>query len=183
VSPFSCALAGLAAGLLGSAALAQTPGIGRPATGEEIAGWNIDVAPDGAGLPAGRGTVRKGEKVYARACASCHGPAGRAGPGFSAPPLAGGQGSLATAHPDRTVGSYWPYATTLFDYVRRAMPYDAPESLTADQLYGVCAYILSLDGIVGENAELDAKSLPGIRMPNRTGFRPAYDEERKGVWR
>jgi len=180
-------MAGLAAaGLLAmAAATAQGPryGIGRPATAEETAGWNIDVTPDGAGLPAGHGSVREGARIYALACASCHGANGGGGAVERGPPLAGGRGSLATAHPDKTVGSYWPYATTLFDYIRRAMPYNAPESLTADEVYAVSAYVLYLNGIVAEGAQLDADTLAKIRMPNRLGFKNAYQEETRGLWR
>jgi len=142
-------------------------GLGSPATPEQIAGWDIDARADGAGLPAGQGSVLQGEAIYAHSCAGCH---GRAGEGGLADALVGGNGSLATARPVRTVGSYWPYATTLFDYVRRAMPYNAPQSLTADQTYAVVAYVLRLNQIVPDGAVLDAKSLPRVRMPNRNGF-------------
>jgi len=142
-------------------------GLGSPATPAEIAGWNIDVRADGAGLPPGQGSVSEGQAIYATSCAGCH---GRAGEGGMADALVGGAGSLATAKPVRTVGSYWPYATTLFDYVRRAMPYTAPQSLTANQTYAVVAFVLNLNHIVPDGAVLDAKSLPHVRMPNRNGF-------------
>jgi len=142
-------------------------GIGHTATPAEIAGWDIDVRADGKGLPTGRGSVHEGEKIFAENCAACHGAKGEGKP---ADQLAGGFGTLATSKPVRTVGSYWPYAPTLFDYIRRAMPFNAPQSLTADQAYAVSAYILFLNKIVPEDAVLDASSLPKVAMPNRDGF-------------
>ena len=184
MSPPRTALA-VAAALLPAAAPAQSPTatIGRPATSAEIAGWNIDIAPDGAGLPPGHGNARAGERVYAAACAACHGERGQGGTVQPGPALVGGIGSLASAHPDRTAGSYWPYATTLFDYIRRAMPYNAPQSLSADQIYAVCAYILFLNGIVDRDAELDATRLPQTRMPNRDGFIDVHEGEMRARWR
>jgi mono/diheme cytochrome c family protein len=143
------------------------PAFGRAATAQEVAAWDISIPPSGAGLPAGSGTAKQGEAVYIAQCQACHGPKGVGKP---ADPLVGGVGSLATAKPVRTVGSYWPYATTLFDYTRRAMPVTKPLSLTNDEAYAVTAYLLYLDGIIGENAEMNAKTLPQVRMPNRDGF-------------
>jgi cytochrome c len=142
-------------------------GIGRPATAAEIAGWNIDVGRDGSNLPEGRGSVGQGRDVFAQQCASCHGEKGEGGLGDR---LVGGQGTLGTPKPIRTVGSYWPYATTLFDYIRRAMPQNAPQSLSNDELYAVSAYILNLNGLVAADATLEAKSLAVINMPNRDKF-------------
>jgi S-disulfanyl-L-cysteine oxidoreductase SoxD len=142
-------------------------GIGRPATADEIAGWDIDVRADGQGLPPGRGTVSDGHKIYAQVCAACH---GQNGEGKPADQLVGGFGTLATTKPVRTVGSYWPYATTLFDFIRRAMPFNAPQSLSDDQVYAVSAYILYLNKIVPESAVLDAVSMAKVVMPNRNGF-------------
>lgn len=142
-------------------------GLGRTATPEEIAGWDIDVRADGAGLPPGRGSVLEGRRIFEETCAACHGDKGQGKPMDQ---LVGGAGTLATAKPVKTVGSYWPYATTLFDYVRRAMPLTAPQSLTPDQVYAVSAYVLYLNGIVAESAVLDAASLPEVKMPNRNGF-------------
>jgi cytochrome c len=147
--------------------------LGRPASAAEVAGWDIDVAPDGKGLPPGSGSVAQGRAVFAEICGACHGLQGEKGDGKPIDPLAGGQDSLGGAKPLRTVGSYWPYATTLFDYIRRAMPFSAPGSLSADQTYAAVAYILYLNQIVPENATLDAASLPLVRMPNRNGFVPA----------
>ena len=143
-------------------------GIGRAATPEEIAGWNLDIGRDGSGLPLGSGTVSHGHDVFVQQCAACHGEKGEGAVGDR---LVGGQGTLATQNPVRTVGSYWPYAPTLFDYIRRAMPQNSPQSLSNDDVYAVSAYILSLNGLLPGDATLDAKSLAAIRMPNRDGFR------------
>jgi mono/diheme cytochrome c family protein len=144
-------------------------GLGRTAADEEIGAWNIDVAPNGEGLPPGRGTVKQGAEVYAAKCAACHGPTGTEGPKDR---LVGGQGTLATSKPIKTIGSYWPYATTLYDYIRRAMPFDAPQSLTADETYAVIAWLLFENHIIAEDDVMDAESLPRVRMPNRNGFVP-----------
>lgn len=159
-------LAAIAAAMPGQASAAGF-GIGRPATAAEIAGWDIDARADGQGLPPGRGSVRDGREVYAEVCAACH---GQNGEGKPADQLVGGFGTLPTAKPVRTVGSYWPYATTLFDYIRRAMPFNAPQSLTNNQVYAVSAYILYLNKIIPEDAVLDAESLSSVVMPNRNGF-------------
>ena len=142
---------------------------GRPATIEEMKLWDIDVRPDGKGLPEGSGTVAHGKSVYEENCEACHGPNGQGG---IKDRLAGGQGSLATENPIKTVGSYWPYATTLFDYIHRAMPYQAPGSLSVDDTYAVAAYILNLNGILSSDGTLDRNTLPAIKMPNREGFIP-----------
>jgi S-disulfanyl-L-cysteine oxidoreductase SoxD len=147
---------------------AQSPyGIGRPATEAEIAGWNIDIGRDGANLPPGSGTVAHGQEVFEQQCVACHGEKGAGGVGDR---LAGGQGTIATAKPIKTVGSYWPYAPTLFDYIRRAMPQNAPQSLSNEDVYAVSAYILNLNGLVPADATLDARSLSAIKMPNRGMF-------------
>jgi len=143
------------------------PAFGRAATAQEVAAWDISIPPGGAGLPAGSGTVKQGESVYVAQCQACHGPKGVGKP---ADPLVGGVGSLATDQPVRTVGSYWPYATTLFDYTRRAMPATKPLSLSNDEVYAVTAYLLHLNGIVAENAVMNAQTLPQVKMPNREGF-------------
>jgi cytochrome c len=145
----------------------KPPALGTPVGAAEVARWDISIPPSGAGLPAGSGTARQGEKVYEQKCLACHGPKGAGKP---ADALVGGVGSLASKAPVRTVGSYWPYATTLFDYVRRAMPITNPLSLTNDEVYAVTAYVLSLNGIVGEDAVMNAQSLPQVKMPNRDGF-------------
>jgi S-disulfanyl-L-cysteine oxidoreductase SoxD len=151
-----------------SGAQAQSPyGIGRPATAAEIAGWNIDVDRDGHNLPPGSGSVSHGQEVFDAQCASCHGAKGAGGVGDR---LVGGQGTLASPKPVKTVGSYWPYAPTLFDYIRRAMPQNAPESLSNEDVYAVSAYILNLNGLLPADATLDAKALSAIKMPNRGMF-------------
>jgi S-disulfanyl-L-cysteine oxidoreductase SoxD len=143
-------------------------GFGNPATAEEIAGWDIDVAADGAGLPPGSGSVQQGEELYARLGAKCHGAKGEGGEG--GPPLVGGIGSLNTDTPLKTIGSYWPHAPVLFDYIHRAMPADNPQSLTADEVYALCAYLLYLNGIIPGDAVMDATTLPQVVMPNHAGF-------------
>src|SRR3984885_9377587 len=151
-----------------TSAQAQSPyGIGRPATPAEIAGWNIDIDREGHNLPPGSGTVSHGHEVFDQQCAACHGAKGEGGIGDQ---LVGGQGTLATPKPVRTVGSYWPYATTLFDYIRRAMPQNAPESLGNDDVYAVSAYILHLNGLIPADTPLDAGALRAIKMPNRNMF-------------
>ena len=153
--------------LLPSVCAAQGPNLGRPLTPEEIRKIDITVTPDGRGLPAGSGSVSAGAAVYAKSCLSCHGAQGAGKPQDQ---LTGGVGSLASGKPVKTPASYWPAATTLFDYVRRAMPIASPQSLTNDEVYAVTAYILSIDGIVPSDAVLDAKSLPRVKMPNKDGF-------------
>ncbi len=142
---------------------------GRPATPAEIALWDIDVRPDGKGLPPGSGTVAQGKEIFADNCAACHGDNGVGG---IKDRLAGGQGTLASATPVKTVGSFWPYATTLFDYIHRAMPYQAPGSLSNDDTYAVAAYILYLNGILPADGKLDREGVPRIKMPNHDGFVP-----------
>src|ERR1700722_3141195 len=150
-------------------AQAQSPyGIGRAATPAEIAGWNIDVDRDGHNLPPGRGSVSHGHEIFDQQCAACHGAKGEGG--SVGERLVGGQGTLATPKPVRTVGSYWPYAPTLFDYIRRAMPQNAPQSLSDEDVYAVSAYILNLNGLLPADATLDAKTLSAIKMPNRSMF-------------
>lgn len=150
-------------------AQAQRLGLGQTPGAAQIRGWDIDVRADGTGLPPGRGSVAQGQAIYAARCQACHGANGEKG---TAPRLAGGQGTLATKAPVLTVGSYWPYATTLYDYIHRAMPLDSPQSLTPDEVYAVTAYTLHLNGIVKSDAVLDAAALAAVRMPNQDGFRP-----------
>ncbi|WP_447980700.1 c-type cytochrome [Candidatus Nitrospira bockiana] len=147
----------------------DTYGLGRPATEDEIRAWNIDVSPTGEGLPPGRGTVKQGAQIYARKCASCHGATGTEGPKDR---LVGGRNTLTTTKPIKTIGSYWPYATTLYDYIYRAMPFDAPQSLSPDEAYSVIAWLLFQNQIVAEDAVIDTQTLPKIEMPNRHGFIP-----------
>jgi S-disulfanyl-L-cysteine oxidoreductase SoxD len=143
-------------------------GIGTPASPADFAAADLTIFADGRGLPAGRGTAREGRTIYAARCAACHGPRGEGTANF--PQLVGGAGSLKTDAPVLTVGSYWPYATTLWDYTRRAMPYQEPGTLTPSDVYAVTAYLLYMNGIVSEDAMLDPRTLPAVRMPNRDGF-------------
>jgi mono/diheme cytochrome c family protein len=158
---------GLACGLGGGTAVAETPGLGQPIAEGDIAAWNIDVLPDGTGLPSGSGTVKQGAAIYAQKCALCHGENGvNPAPGFL--PLVG-PAKFDRIDTMKTV-PYYKYATTLFDVIRRAMPYPMPKTLTNEELYALSAYILSLNKIIGENEVMDAKSLPQVKMPNRDNF-------------
>jgi cytochrome c len=167
----------------GSKALAQMPtyGVGRAPTPEEVKAWDLTIPPDGQGLPPGRGTAVLGKPVYEDRCAACHGENGE-DPKYRA--LVGGRGPLTSAElsenldwilggkPVLTIGRFWPYATTLWSYINRAQPFDEPGSLTHDQVYAVTAYLLYLNGIIGEADVLDARTLPAVKMPNRNGFVP-----------
>jgi cytochrome c len=159
------------AGCAGTAAVVETPNLGQPVTEAAIAGWDISVAPEGGGLPAGRGTSAQGALVYETKCQTCHGAKGIGQPNDR---LVGGQGTLASAAPVRTVGSYWPYATTVFDYVRRSMPYTQSQSLTNDEVYAVTAYLLHQNGIIADTDEMNAQTLPRVKMPNRDNFIVVY---------
>jgi S-disulfanyl-L-cysteine oxidoreductase SoxD len=160
---------------------AQSPGyqLGREPTPEEIRELGSAIAPDGTGLPAGSGTVAAGRALFAAECARCHGPAGEGDIGAR---LVGGHGTLATPRPLKTVGSFWPYATTLWDYVNRAMPFDQPGLLQPPEVYAAVAYVLNLNGIIAADQVMDAASLPKVKMPNRDGFvadpRPDVRKER-----
>jgi len=153
------------------ALLPQQPryGFGQPATAEQIRSADITVQPDGRGLPPGRGTAVAGEVVFRSRCVVCHNERGAGRPG-EYPALVGGIGTLATSKPKKTVGSYWPYATTVWDHINRAMPFNTPHILPPNDVYAVTAYILFLNGIVQQNQELNEKTLPAIVMPNRNGF-------------
>jgi len=154
----------------------EGPNLGREATPAQIAGWDISVGPDGAGLPPGRGTPAAGAMVYEQKCLICHGARGAGQPNDR---LVGGQGTLAGKTPVRTIGSYWPYATTIFDYVRRAMPYIQPQSLSNDEVYAVTAYLLQINGIIGEQDEMNAQTLPKVKMPNQANFIVVYPSRAK----
>lgn len=145
-------------------------GYGTPASPEARAGWDIDVRPDGLGLPVGSGSVADGEVLYEAQCAECHGSFGEGVGRY--PVLAGGMGSLTHERPERTIGSFWPYTSTLFDYIRRAMPYTRPESLSGDETYAVTAYVLYLNDLVDDDFVLDRETLPALRLPNEKNFTP-----------
>jgi S-disulfanyl-L-cysteine oxidoreductase SoxD len=143
------------------------PRLGQPLTAEDASRFDLSVFPDGRGLPPGRGTAVQGAVLYVEKCAVCHGPGGR---GATAEELAGGSAPLTAKSPDKTIGLYWPYATTIFDFTRRAMPMFAPGSLSADEVYALTAYLLFANGLIGEADEMNATSLRAVRMPNRKGF-------------
>lgn len=145
-------------------------GIGRPATEAEIAAIDIDVMPDGTGLPDGHGSFAEGQALYAEKCAACHGEELEGIKETGAPALIGGRGSLATPKPVKTVESYWPYASTLYDYVHRAMPLTEPGSLTPDEVYALSAFILGRGGVIPESSTLDAAAMRQVVMPNADGF-------------
>jgi cytochrome c len=155
-----------------SAFAADAPKFGKPISEADAKAWDISIAPDGKGLPEGSGTPAQGAMIYAQKCASCHGEKGEGGLG---PRLVGGQGTLkAPAQPVQTVGSYWPYATSVFDFVRRAMPYAQPKSLTNDEVYAVVAYIFSINGIIKDTDVMNKDTLAKVQMPNRDGFIDLY---------
>jgi len=143
-------------------------GYGSPATEQQIAGWDIDVRPDGTGLPPGEGSVEDGEWIYEEQCAQCHGSFGESVRGY--PALAGGQGSLTDPRPKKTVGSYWAYTSTLWDYIHRAMPFTQPESLSDDEVYAVTAYVLYLNDLVEDDFVLSRDNLTSVRLPNEGNF-------------
>ena len=157
----------------GVTSAAEIPKLGKPISEGDLKAWDISIAPDGVGLPAGSGTPAQGATVFAAKCAACHGAKGEGGQG---PQLVGGIGSLPAPNPNpvRTVGSYWPYATTVFDYVRRTMPWNQPKTLTNDETYAVVAYVLNLNGIVKDGEVLNKDTLAKVRMPNRDGFIELY---------
>lgn len=164
----------IAAAVAGSHAFAQQgPGLGQPISAQDLAPWDISIQPDGAGLPAGSGTAAAGERIYAVKCVACHGEKGAGQPNDR---LVGGQGTLTELAQIRTIGSFWPAATTVFDYIRRAMPFLEPQSLTNDEVYALTAYLLALNGIIDEDDEMNARTLARVRMPNRDGFIVSYPE-------
>jgi len=161
--------------LLGASAIAdELPNLGEHVTAAEAAALDLTVLPDGDGLPEGSGNAVGGAVVYRNNCMACHGEGGTDGINDR---LAGGHGSLTGEKPIKTVGSFWPYATTIFDYIRRAMPYQTPGQLSNDEVYAVTAYLLYINDAVGQNDEINASTLPGVRMPNRDNFVWDYAQE------
>lgn len=158
----------LVSGGAGGVAAGERYGFGQPASPEQIAGWDIDVRPDGQGLPEGQGTAAAGEAIFMERCAVCHGEFGEAFGRY--PPLLGGADTLASNDPVKTVGSYWPYASTLWDYIYRAMPFGDAQSLSADEVYALTAFLLYINDIVDDDFVLDRETLPAVEMPNREGF-------------
>lgn len=149
-------------------------GLGRPALPEEIKAWDTDVRPDGKGLPVGKGTAKQGDAIFQAQCATCHGEFGEGAGRW--PVLAGGAGTLKADRPDKTVGSFWPDLSTVYDYIHRAMPYGNARSLSDDDVYALVAYILSMNDIKDENFELNEKNFTSIKMPNANAF---YDDDRE----
>jgi len=152
--------------LVSTSGLAQTPNLGKPLTPDELAGWDINILPDGTGLPAGSGTTSEGARIYSAKCAMCHGENGKGGTNARLV----GREPIKDMESEKTIANFWPYATTLFDYIRRAMPWRQPRSLSNDEVYALTAYILSLNKLIGENETMNAQTLPKVRMPNRDGF-------------
>jgi S-disulfanyl-L-cysteine oxidoreductase SoxD len=156
----------LALALTSSAAFAQAPNLGKPINPAEIAAWDINILPDGTGLPPGSGTPTEGARVYAAKCSACHGQNGKGGPNAA---LAGGS-PIKDMESEKTIANFWPFATTVFDYIRRAMPWRQPRSLSNDEVYALTAYIFSINKLIGENDAMNAQTLPKVQMPNRGGF-------------
>ena len=152
----------------------NTPGLGQEVTPEEVAAQDISIFPDGEGLPEGEGSVHEGEKIYQAECMVCH---GKNGSGHTADQLAGAEMSLISEYPEKTIGSYWPYATTLFDFIRRSKPMNAPGSLTNNKVYALTAYLLYLNDLIGKDEKMTALTLPKVEMPNQDGFINIYEME------
>ncbi len=161
---------GLALCLIAGPALADGPGLGKPLNEADIAAWDISIEPDGKGLPPGGGTPAQGGRIFAEKCAVCHGPEGKGGvAGVTAvtlPPLVGADISAAM----KRIVNFWPYSTTLFDYIRRSMPWQQPMTLSNDEVYALTAYILALNKLIGDNDTINGQTLPKVKMPNRDGF-------------
>jgi mono/diheme cytochrome c family protein len=151
---------------LAQAPNAQAPNLGKPITPAEIGAWDLNILPDGSGLPPGSGTPAEGARIYAAKCSACHGPEGK---GAGSARLVGGE-AIKNMESEKTIASFWPYSTTLFDYIRRAMPWQQPRSLTNQEVYALTAYILSQNKLIGETDAVNAQTLPKVRMPNRDGF-------------
>ncbi len=162
-----------AAILIPMGAFAQTPNLGMPISEEEISAWNIDVSPDGTGLPPGSGTAIDGEPIYAQKCALCHGVNAEGGISL---PLVGGEPLTTGIDAIKTIGNFWEYSTTIFDYTRRAMPWLTPRTLTDDEVYALTAYLLHINGIIEEDEVMNAETLPQVQMPNHDGFIVRYPE-------
>ncbi|MEZ5822059.1 MAG: c-type cytochrome [Bradyrhizobium sp.] len=167
-------LAGL--GLFAIPAQAGKLNLGREALPDEVAAWDRDVRPDGQGLPAGKGSVKEGEPLYLERCASCHGEFGEGAGRW--PVLAGGAGSLKKDNPEKTVGSFWPYASTAFDYIQRAMPYGNARSLEPNEVYAIVAYLMFMNDVVKDDFTLSKENFAGVKLPNTGGF---YDDDREKV--
>jgi len=170
------AAATLALACSAGAALAQSPGLGKPLTDADIKQWDIAILPDGTNLPPGNGTPAQGAKIFAEKCSACHGNAAKGGVAPFYPALVGGQPLTSGIDTVKTIANYYAYPTTIFDYTRRAMPYNIPRSLTDNEVYALTAYILSLNSLIGENETMDATTLPNVKMPNRDNFIMPYPD-------
>ena len=157
-------------------ALAQTPGLGKPISEPDIKAWDIAVLPDGSNLPPGSGTSAQGARIYAEKCVACHGEGGKGGVAPGAGPLVGGAPLTNGIETAKTIANYYAYATTVFDYIRRAMPFNAPRSLSDDEVYALTAHLLALNKLIGEQDVMDAKTLPQVKMPNRDNFIIPYPD-------
>jgi S-disulfanyl-L-cysteine oxidoreductase SoxD len=177
--PLIAAAVALAFGGATFVALAQTapsPRLGKPISESDIKAWDIAILPDGTNLPPGSGTSAQGANVYAEKCLACHAEGGKGGGAPGAGPLIGGAPLTNGIETAKTIANYYAYATTIFDYIRRAMPYNAPRSLKDDEVYALTAYILALNKLIGENDVIDAKTLPQVKMPNRDNFILPYPD-------
>jgi cytochrome c len=168
--------AALALAFGAGAAQAQSPGLGKPLSEADIKQWDIAIMPDGSNLPPGSGTPAKGAKIFAEKCSACHGDAGKGGVAPFYPALVGGQPLTNGIDTVKTIANYYAYPTTIFDYTRRAMPYNMPRSLTDDEVYALTAYILALNNFVGQDDVMDANTLPKVKMPNRDNFIMPYPD-------
>jgi len=159
--------------LFSNATFGQAPKLGKPITATDLSAWDINILPDGTGLPPGSGTPADGARVYAAKCAVCHGPEAKGGANAR---LVGGE-PIKSMDSEKTIANFWPFSTTLFDYIRRAMPFRQPRSLTNEEVYALTAYILSLNKLIGENDTMNAQTLPKVQMPNREGFIVRFPEK------
>jgi S-disulfanyl-L-cysteine oxidoreductase SoxD len=173
---FAAALALLTGGSLAQSPSGQSPNIGKPISEPDIKAWDISVLPDGTNLPPGSGTSAQGAKIYAEKCVACHAEGGKGGGAPGAGPLVGGAPLTNGIETAKTIANYYAYATTVFDYIRRAMPYNAPRSLSDNEVYALTAYILALNKLIGDNDVMDAKTLPQVKMPNRDNFILPYPD-------
>jgi S-disulfanyl-L-cysteine oxidoreductase SoxD len=169
-------LAALALLISAVPAFAQNTGLGKPITEQDIKQWDITILPDGTNLPPGSGTPQEGAKIYAEKCSACHGDEGKGGVSPAFPALVGGGPLSAGIDATKTIANYYAYATTIFDYIRRGMPYNMPRSLDDHEVYALTAYILALNKLIGENDTMDATTLPKVKMPNRDNFIMPYPD-------
>jgi cytochrome c len=158
---------GFVLSLVASAACAEGPGLGKRLSAADIAAWDLSILPDGGNLPPGSGTPAQGARIYAQQCIACHGESGKGG--ISAA-LIGGRPITTISGAQKTIANFWPYPTTVFDFIRRAMPWQQPKTLTDDEVYALTAYIFALNKLIADDATMNAETLPQVRMPNRDGF-------------